>query len=319
MTCRHTIALPKGDIMESIEITASQPINSAEVLDVPNVSYVSMASGARATVGYINAGGRGTRLNSLFTPNPETGIAKAMLEIGRPAIKLIDHHITNLRQQNIENVVVAAGDQAELYEYLHDEYWDDRSLSVTRSARQLGTGGDLVTYARGIDGDAPLLVQNVDTIIDLDLNKFSSEFTRKCPFGAVACIALTLNQGVPNEGAFTVGMRGRVLASNEFRNTKSKNSTASSAYQGASTGAVIISPEFLRKQNWREGDGQLSLYSDCLANAWQAKGLFAYNNRNNFFRDVGTVAAWIQSQADTKLQSQLRYSNQQLSYSTKEG
>jgi hypothetical protein len=51
------------------------------------------------TIGYINAGGRGTRLNGIFTPDRQTGIAKALLAIGEPPIRLIDHHIANLQQQ----------------------------------------------------------------------------------------------------------------------------------------------------------------------------------------------------------------------------
>ncbi len=54
------------------------------------------------TVGYLNAGGRGTRLNGLFAPDEKKGIAKALLSIGNPGVCLIDHHITNLRQQGIK-------------------------------------------------------------------------------------------------------------------------------------------------------------------------------------------------------------------------
>src|SRR5690606_31906942 len=153
-----------------------------------------MKKSACPSIGFINAGGRGTRLNGLFTPDPETGIAKALLEIGNPKVKLIDHHVANLRQQNIERIVVAAGDQPEVYEYVHDTYKDDINIRVTRSLGQLGTGGDLTVYTRESGLPDPIIVQNVDTILDINLGLFSRQFMHKRQLGAQACIALTLNK-----------------------------------------------------------------------------------------------------------------------------
>lgn len=259
------------------------------------------------TTGYINAGGRGTRLSSLFTPDPETGIAKALLEIGHPPLKLIDHHVSNLRQQNIEKVVVAAGDQSDLYEYIQDSYQQDRLLYVTKSLNQLGTGGDLISYARTLEEEESIIVQNVDTILDIDLEEFSKDFTRRRQIGAVASIALTLNRNVPNEDAYLVDSRGNVVTSAEFANTTVGDQTPAGHYRASSTGAVAIMSNFLRDQDWQESDGQLSLYGSCLRNAWQAERLHAYSNGHNFFRDVGTVNAWLHSQDDIVLQELLQY------------
>ena len=52
---------------------------------------VSLARSERSfnsVTAYINAGGRGTRLNSTFRPDPEYGIAKALLEVGAPWITI---------------------------------------------------------------------------------------------------------------------------------------------------------------------------------------------------------------------------------------
>lgn len=265
------------------------------------------------SIGYINAGGRGTRLNGLFVPNPETGIAKALLEIGNPSIKLIDHHIANLRQQNIEKVVVAAGDQTEVCEYIHDIYEGDKGIQVTRSLGQLGTGGDLTVYARESGLTDPIIVQNVDTILDINFRLSTRHFMFSRQLGAQACIALTLNKDVPNEGAFVGGTDDMVMHSAEFCDEALHVNTDNSiGYQGSSTGAVIVDPDFLRHQNWREQDGQLSLYRQTLRQAWQVNSLYAYNNEHGFFRDVGTVATWLDSKADLGLQSLLRYNQRRL-------
>lgn len=272
-----------------------------------------MRKGIDSMIGYINAGGRGTRLNGLFTPHPDTGIAKALLEIGDPKVKLVDHHIANLRQQNIERVVVAAGDQPDVYEYVNDIYGHERDIRVTRSLGQLGTGGDLVTYVREFNPTSPIIIQNVDTILDINLDLFSSQLARRRPLGAQACIALTLIKGVPNEGAFVVGMDDKITHSAEFSN-EDETATAMSSlgYRGSSTGSVIMYPDFLHSQKWREQDGQLSLYRQTLRQAWQIDGLYAYNNQYGFFRDIGTVATWLDSEADVELQSMLHYDEQKI-------
>lgn len=256
-------------------------------------------------VGYINAGGRGTRLNGLFTPNPNTGIAKALLSIGDPEVRLIDHHVANLRQQNIERVVIAAGDQPDVYEYVRDVYADDSALTVTRSVDQLGTGGDLVEYARSVESKSPLLIQNVDTILDIELQDFFGYFVAKRRLGALAVIALTLNKGVPNEGAYAVANDGLVLHSSEFGSSNEEEKVDN--YRASSTGAVLMDIESIKSRPWRRQDGQLSLYGDCLDSVWRRNSLYAYNNQYRFFRDVGTIATWQASLSDLELQSQLRY------------
>lgn len=266
------------------------------------------ACGDHTPTGYISAGGRGTRLNELFTPDPSTGIAKALLEIGNPKTRLIDHHIANLRQQNIERIVVAAGDQHNVYEYIQDTYADDPAIIATKSLSQLGTGGDLVEYARTSDASFPLLVQNVDTILDIDLLAFADQFVTQRRLGAMASIALTLKKGVPNEGAFQVDCEGKVLYSAEFDDSKNMQTQKVNTHRASSTGAVVIDMDFLRDQKWQKQDGQISLYKNCLYDAWRQDGLYAYNNECRFFRDVGTVAMWLDSRSSLEIQAQLRYS-----------
>lgn len=260
------------------------------------------------TVGYVSAGGRGTRLNGLFYAEEKTGIAKALLSIGSPEIKLIDHHINNLRHQGIENVVVATGDQSQVFEYVNDVYIGDSRVTATRSAEQLGTGGDLIEYTRRDEANRDIVVQNVDTILDIDLNVLLYEYTCKRKLGRIATIALTLNKEVPNEDAYAVSEFDDVLFSKEFNDNEDAE-VSSLKYRASSTGAVAVEADYLRNNLWQPKDGQLSLYRHILKDAWEAGGLFAYDNGTKFFRDVGTIATWLMSQDDVELQRHLRYND----------
>lgn len=168
-----------------------------------------------------------------------------------------------------------------MYEYIQDNYVAEDGVVATSSVAQLGTGGDLINYVResNFDKNVDVVIQNVDTVLDISIGDFIDEFNFNKALGAVAGIALTLNRGVPNQDAYAV----------------------------ASTGAVILKTDFLKQNRWTEDDGQLSLYRHILADAWGIDGLFAYNNGQKFFRDVGTVATWLASQDNTELQSYLRY------------
>lgn len=267
-----------------------------------------MTKPLRSTVGYLNAGGRGTRLNDLFIPDDKIGIAKAMLSVGCPEIRLVDHHIANFQQQGIEKVIVATGDQSQVFEYINDTYGVEDMVIATKSSEQLGTGGDLLEYARHDESTENIVVQNVDTILDIDLGSFLKIYNAQKRLGSIATIALTLNRGVPNEDAYAVSGLGSVQDSKEFNNDEYTNGNPLK-YRASSTGAVAIEAEFLRNYCWQLTDGQLSLYKQILKGAWEAGGLFAYNNGTKFFRDIGTVTTWLASQGDIELQSYLRYNN----------
>lgn len=258
------------------------------------------------TVAYLNAGGRGTRLADLFEPSDDYGVAKALLEVGSPSIRLIDHHINKLRAENVGSIVVAAGDQDTVAEYVQDVYLGESDVTVVTSAEQQGTGGDLVSYARTVNNDSPLFVQNVDTILDIDVARFRDEYFRIRALGGKAVIALTQNEGVPNENAYAVAQDGLVVTSREFADDAA--SPASKLDTGSSTGAVFIGADFLAGQQWLPSQGQLSLYGECLHRAWQERSLYAYDNGRRFFRDVGTTAAWLASINDPEFQGQLCYS-----------
>jgi NDP-sugar pyrophosphorylase family protein len=239
-------------------------------------------------------------------PTKKKGIAKALLSIGNPGVCLIDHHITNLRQQGIKKVVVATGDQEQVFEYISDVYVYEDDVVATKSSEQLGTGGDLIEYARQDKSSEIIVVQNVDTILNISLESFLQEHNDKGGLGRIATIALTLNKGVPNEDAFAVSESNVVMSCKEFSEFE-ESLTIPVKYRASSTGAVVVSTRFLRSIPWQTNDGQLSLYRNILKDAWEVGGLFSYDNGKKFFRDIGTVATWLASEDDVELQRYLRY------------
>ncbi len=254
------------------------------------------------TSAYINAGGRGTRLNDLFAPDPELGIAKALLLLGKPPLRLIDHHIGVLRSINLASIIVGAGDHPKVASYIAAGY-ADQNIHVSITSTQLGTGGELLyaLHSKPEYFSLNTLVCNVDTILDISYE----EFLRSQSAQALATIALTRTSGVPNQDAFWIGDRSKVVRNDES-GTVSQEPT-DTKYRASSTGSVLLRTDFLQTIDWSPGDGQLSLYKDILAEAEQRDGLYAYDNSLRFFRDIGTHAAWLASQNDDELQSLLCY------------
>lgn len=258
---------------------------------------------------YVNAGGRGTRLATVLPHDSEMGIAKALLEVGEPPIKLLDHHVAAMSRVAFRNIVIGAGDRSDVKCYTHETYPDENiSVVDSRNFGQLGTAGDLILAIR----DTPdlfgedVLVKNVDTILDIDDPTFLQ--CHKLASAAVS-IALTRNRGVPNQDAFRVGRDGSVVFSAEaVTNPRNEEDAASlTAWRGSSTGALAIKTDFLRDFDWEPGDGQLSLYRHIMGAALLADSVAGYDNGNGFFLDVGTAATWSEAKRASVIQRQLVY------------
>ena len=261
--------------------------------------------------GYINAGGRGSRLKSIFDSDPDFGIAKALLEIGEPAIKLVDHHVKSMiGQAAIKNVVVGAGDLSQVAYYAENQYKDNSEVAVVNSCGfpQLGTAGDLVLAVRKepeLFGEQ-ILIKNVDTILDINDSQFVS-FHQLAK--SALTIALTRKRGVPNEDAFYLDADGKVIYCEEAHfNPLDKDSIDHLiSRRGSSTGAVIVSTSFIESISWEPDDGQLSLYRDVIGEALSQGAVAGYDNNDNFFIDVGTASEWIASERLNLLQNFLCY------------
>jgi NDP-sugar pyrophosphorylase family protein len=242
--------------------------------------------------GYINAGGRGTRLNEVFDPDPTIGISKALLEIGRRPIPLINHHINRLASVGISTIIAGVGDHRNVAQHVRTAYRGNPNVHVIEAETQLGNGGDLVmaarTYRQLFSG--PVLVSNCDTILDVDEMALAVQHYLT---GAGLTIALTEKKGVPNEGAFYVGNDSSVVYSAEATTEPPTAEVRErTTYQASSTGALIVESELLRNMNWSPEDGSLSLYRDVVGSALGQDALYGYNNGINLFIDVGTVDTW---------------------------
>lgn len=247
--------------------------------------------------GYVNAGGRGTRLNPVITPDAKIGVTKALLRVGSPPLVLVEHQVNRLLAAGLDNVVVGAGDHEAVAAHVERVYGKSGRVRAIFSRRQLGHGGDLLRavgrYPQLFQRD--VVITNVDTILDWpELEALRFHRGR----GASLTSNLTLRRGVPNEDAFFMGRDGRVLYHRDsIRNIiTSKEAGPRTAYRGSATGALIVGADFLRGIGWRESDGPLSIYTQIVAAALMRGGLYAFSNGQRFFMDVGTVGTWSQVQ-----------------------
>lgn len=265
------------------------------------------------TTGFINAGGRGTRLKPLFEADPKLGIAKGLLEIGQPPLKLIDHHIAVMARAALRNIVVNSGDLTVVRDYVEDRYKDDDRVSVTTSPELLGNGGDLLTAIHNTPDNFAdtVLVTNVDTITDISLR---SLWRHHQASGLAMTIALSRRSGVPHENAFYVNDKQRVIYSHEAtRNPRSlQEARKQTVWRGSSTGTVVAQTDYLQAVRWSHIQGkEYSLYQHILSRALGNEVLSAYNNGQRFFTDVGTPATWLAAESSPEFQKQLCYDGRQ--------
>lgn len=237
----------------------------------------------KQTTVYINAGGRGTQMESVFTKGP-TGVTKALIEFNDKP--MVQNHVDLLLELGFGNVIIGAGDHLNVKEYFKDR--EDERLSVVNTEVQEDTGGDLIKAIReSRNVGKNVLVENVDTILYIrDISEFLSQHEKT---GATATIILTTRKGVPNKGAFFVDKNGKVVFSRE---ASAKHEliepTEWKEFRGSSTGTVIFKTEALRSYDWQSGTEPLSVYRDILPELIKKGELYAYNNEDNIFIDTGT-------------------------------
>lgn len=244
------------------------------------------------TTAYINAGGRGVRLSSIFHPHERRGGSKALLPVGKPPISLLEHHINKLKKAGVATIIAGVGDHENVAQYVIDRYKDNSILPVYYP-NQLGNGGDIIRAIRDYPGLFPddVLIINVDTLLDIKESKLIN-FHRTS--SADISIALTLNRGVPNEDAFYVDATDRILYSAEATTNPITLEAALGrcAYRASSTGTLVAKTEMLRSYPWDPGQGDISLYKDIVGAAIARQAMAGYNNGEGLFIDVGTVSTW---------------------------
>ncbi|MFW0862484.1 MAG: nucleotidyltransferase family protein [Candidatus Komeilibacteria bacterium] len=238
----------------------------------------------KETTVYINAGGRGTRLEPVL-PKDKKGIAKAMIEFNeQPMIK---NHTDLLLKLNFKNIIVGAGDHTNIADYYSENDIDDERLDIVDTATQEDTGGDLIKAVRQVENVGKnVLIENVDTVLYVD--RLDSLLAQHEQSGATATIVLTTAKGVPNENAFFVDESGKVVYTKEGSSDEQEEPKEWSGFRGSSTGMVIIDSNFIKSYDWSPGDSRLSVYRDMVPELIKRGLLFAYNNGDSLFADIGT-------------------------------
>lgn len=276
------------------------------------VAQPSATTALEGVAAYINAGGRGTRLNSVFVADQQLGISKALIEIGTPPITLVEHQVNRLQQAAFSSIIVGAGDHYNVADHIASTYAEDPAVQAVYTPRQLGNGGDLLQALRLHDElfGNQVLIGNVDSIVDIDERDFVDFHISHS--GAIT-IALTQNKGVPNQDAFLVNQHGQILHSRESAHNPVDLEEAAKRTnsRGSSTGMLVIDILFLESIKWQPADGPLSIYRDIIGQALVARSMYSYDNGTKAFMDVGTVNTWNRLQQEQAFwQKYICYGNQ---------
>ncbi|MGH7241742.1 MAG: hypothetical protein ACREGB_05590 [Candidatus Saccharimonadales bacterium] len=268
----------------------------------------------RHTTGYLNAGGRGTRLAGVFTAG-DKGIAKALLSVGEPSTTLVDHHITRMGKLGYGGIVVAAGDQFDVHDYVRSRYANYPEVVSVKQAGYNGSAGDLLLaiQEQRVRFLPNIIVQNVDTILDINDENLALEHqVRASTDGMKGTLSLTRNQGVPNLNAFHVGHNSKILFSHETSEASPDTRVeADTLWRGSSTGTVALDTEYLANLTWSHDGTPVSLYKMVLGSLVAHGTLAAYDNGTNFFQDVGTVQSWHEQVIGGAIQPHLYYEHSQ--------
>jgi len=237
------------------------------------------------TTAYINAGGRGTRLETVLPKDAQRGITKALIDFKDQPILL--YHVGRLERLGVGKIIILAGDHRNIDELVGEKLRAYPNVELRFEESQQGTGGDLIKAVRAEQNpNTYALISNVDTLLDVDEGAMLLQHKTSA---AEATIALTTRIGVPNEGAFVVDEKNKVIVNREG-GSRVEGIVPPEKYmwQGSSTGMVVINREVLSTHPWRVEDGSLSVYSNLLGEIYKRGGLYAYDNGEKFFMDVGT-------------------------------
>jgi len=251
-------------------------------------SELSVSDGVCA---YINAGGRGTRLNAVFTPDEKTGITKALLRFDKGGETLIQRHIDALLTSGFDDIIVGVGDHHHVKQYIETTY-DDAYVHAIDYDDQLGNGGDMLRAVQDYSElfTDSIYVANVDTFINIDKRAVAERHRQN---GADMTFVLTMSEGVPNYQAFYVDENDRILHTNEdARAILSDETRENTHYRGSSTGSMMLAKTALQAYEWKPSDGAIGLYREVVGDIIAKGRAYAYNNGHRPFIDIGTEDTW---------------------------
>jgi MurNAc alpha-1-phosphate uridylyltransferase len=162
-------------------------------------------SGAAPTTAMVLAAGLGTRMRPLTNDRP-----KALVEVGGRA--LIDHVLDRLAQAGISRAVVNVHAFADALEAHVRRRTDLEVLISDERDGLLETGGGL-RKARGLLGDAPILVANIDTLwTDDDLiPRLIAHWDPARMDDLLAVVPMANTLGFDGPGDFSLDVDGRLV------------------------------------------------------------------------------------------------------------
>lgn len=255
---------------------------------------------------YINAGGRGTRLGTLFPSHPEIGISKALLSLQPEASEsntLIDYHINRFQVQGFTNIVIGVGDHLPVAAHIEQTYGQNSGVKAVVNERQAGTAGDL--YHALITNPylfaSKIIIQNCDTLLDVhepSLIMFHEESH------ALLSIVTTSQQVTSNNGAFLVDSKRKVVYNREVHIDCSDISVAEDQLhtRASSCGMLVINKEVVLEAGEKFVEGNsYSLYKDVMRFCLESDGVFAYDNFSGYFCDIGTPEDYIKASENPKI------------------
>lgn len=253
-----------------------------EILKTPEMEKRELIKQSTA---YINAGGRGTRLESILPKDEKTGITKSLIKFGGDD-PIIKYHVDRLLRKGFGNVIINAGDHFNIGEYFKEK--GNEKLQVVNSETQEGTGGDLIRVLRENPNVGKyIVVHNSDTLIEIDEGEMLKQHKES---GAEATFAMTKRTDVPNQDAFCVGKDGKIIFNQEVipKYSMPEPKEGDIAYRASSVGVVVFNTEAIRNYDWQPIDGPLSIYTQIIGKLIKEGKVFAYDNGTNFFVDIGT-------------------------------
>lgn len=216
----------------------------------------------------IMAGGRGTRISSLFNDIP-----KPMIKIGDKPI--LEHEIICLRDQGFKDIILTVSYLGEIIQdYFKDGKWLGVNIEYFFEKTPLGNAGALFQLKDKLKEDFLLL--NADSLFDIDFNRFVSYHKQK---GGLATIFVHPNSHPYDSGLVFVDNNNSVtrwITKEEIKPTWYRNLV--------NAGVHILSPKLLEHDFKEE---KIDLDRMILKPLCGTGKLFAYQS-SEYVHDMGT-------------------------------
>ena len=234
----------------------------------------------------INAGGKGTRISSMFSDIP-----KPMIKIdGMP---VLEHEINCLRDQGFKDIIITVSHMGDI---IMDYFKDGSAISPVTNKEfgvsikyyneiePLGTAGALFKIKDILDDDFILL--NADSIFDIDFKRFVNFHKEKN--GLVTLFTH------PNSHPYDSGLL-ITNDNNEVIKWLTKEDERPEYYENrVNAGIHIISPKILEREFDKE---KIDLDRDILKPLANTGNIFAYDSPE-YVKDMGTPERFTKVEQD---------------------